>query len=193
MDLTADFDYTGDSTHGSLSTDTESSILAHQDDLIGFLGLMNHFDVPLLPLTWQPALATLGRGSTAKVNQALVHAGMSYAFKRMRTEKNFERWVNEVMVLTRLRGHPNISSVEACCLEILDNGKLSPVLVFQMAELGDLEKYMRSDLAEHMEFQDSLRLCLDVGAGLKAIHEASMSLAEPSFQPLLTGRRRCSL
>jgi hypothetical protein len=190
MDLTAEFDYTGNSEYGSLSTETEHSLVAHQDDLIGFLGLMNHFGVPLLPITWQPGLAALGRGGTAEVKQAPVHAGMSFAFKRMRTEKSFERWVIEVMALTRLRGQPNVSNVEACCLEILDDGKLSPVLVFQMAELGDLEKYMRSAPAKDMELQESLHLCLDVGSGLKAIHEASMSFAEPNNEPCLPGFRR---
>jgi hypothetical protein len=68
MDLTADFDYTDEPTNGSQSTHPESAILTHQDDLIGFLGLMRHFEVPLLPVTWQPGLATLGRGGTAEVN-----------------------------------------------------------------------------------------------------------------------------
>jgi serine/threonine protein kinase len=33
---------------------------------------------------------------------------------------------------------------------------------------------MRCDLAKDMELQDTLRLCMDIGVGLKAIHEASM-------------------
>jgi hypothetical protein len=87
MDLTADFDYADEPIIGSQSTHLESAIMAHEIDIIGFLGLMRHFEVPLLPVTWQPCLATLGRGGTAEVNQALGGARKSYAFKRMRTGK----------------------------------------------------------------------------------------------------------
>lgn len=184
MDLTADFDDTCDLTNSNASTEILAP--AHQNDLIGFLGLMGQLGVPLLPLTWETGLTRLGHGGTAKVNQALVHANLSYAFKRMRQGQSFARWSNEVMALVRLIEHPNISGIHAFCLEVLADGKLSPVLVFQKAELGDLENYMRSESAKMMTFQDILLLCLDIGFGLKAVHEASMLYLKSRYLLSLT-------
>jgi serine/threonine protein kinase len=171
MDLTADFET--DTTSGNLPSEIKSTILAHQDDLIGFLGLIQYFRVPLIPITWQPALGPLGRGATAYVNQAAVNVEMSHAFKRMRSHTCFDTWVNEVMILGRLGNHPNIASIEACCLEILDNGKLSPVLVFKKADFGDLEAFMRSKAGLTMNDEDVVRLCAGIGSGLQHIHLSS--------------------
>lgn len=171
MDLTADLET--DTASGSSLSNIEHSLLAHQDDLIGFLSLMQAFGVRLLPITWQPALGALGKGGTASISQAVVNAGLSYAFKRMRQEKHLERWVTEVIVSVLLRKKPNIVNVEAYCLEILGNGQLCPVLVFEKANHGDLERFMRHGLGKCMSTEEVLHLCLDIGRGIMHMHSSS--------------------
>ena len=175
MDLTVDF-HTGSASEIS-SSEAENDPFAHQHDLIGFLGLMRYFDVPLLPITWQPALGALGKGGTANVSQALVHASLSYAFKRMRAQTSFDKWIAEVRALSPLKSHPNIATLQACCLETLEDGRLSPVLIFEKAEFGDLETFADSEVAAKMTIQDEIHLCLEIGLGLRHIHRSGQSPA----------------
>jgi hypothetical protein len=171
MDLTGD--ETTDDTNERLPPELQTSLLSHQDNLIGFLGLMQYFEVPVKAITWQPGLDQLGTGGTASVTQAAVSAKTSYAFKRMRQEKHLDKWVNEVMILGQLHNRPHVSSIEACCLEILTDGKLFPVLVFKKADFGDLDSFMASKRGLALQDEDTLRLCRDIGLGLSHIHDSS--------------------
>src|SRR5437763_15919274 len=52
-------------------------------DLITFLSTLQERDIDILPITWQPTLEDLGRGGTGVVNQSLLTAKASFAFKRI--------------------------------------------------------------------------------------------------------------
>lgn len=168
-----------------LSIKEQAVELASHYDLISFLALMQHCELDLLPIKWQPALESLGFGGTAEVNQALIHAHMSYAFKRIRvsgrgTADEIRKWATEVLILChpKLRSHPKIARLEACCLEILKDDRLSPVLVFEKAQLGDLEHFIALDTSRSIQFEEWVNLCLDIGSALETMHSCSQCYVE---------------
>jgi hypothetical protein len=83
-------------------------------DFISFLGIAQGLKIDSLPITWQPALDSLGRGATAEIRQALVNLQMSFAFKRLvlaepaQSEidetKNFRALIAGISILA----HPSI-------------------------------------------------------------------------------------
>ena len=48
---------------------------------IAMLGLAQRLHVRFLPITWQAPLGQIGKGGQAGINQALVNAQISFAFK----------------------------------------------------------------------------------------------------------------
>jgi hypothetical protein len=68
-------------------------------DFLSFLGIAQSLKVDFLPITWQPALDTIGYGGTAKIRQTLVNIQMSFAFKRLILTENFQALVAEISVL----------------------------------------------------------------------------------------------
>lgn len=168
---------TSGSAFTHLSDEARAAELGHIYNLITFLAMMQNCQVSLLALKWQPGLGSLGTGGTARVNQAAIHAQMSYAFKRVRTSgaaitEDVGKWVNELFILSQpaIRDHTNIICLEGCCLEMLDDGKLCPVLVFEKAPLGDLEHFISSGAAESMSFEDLVDICLEIGFALETVH-----------------------
>lgn len=154
------------------------STIAKHDDLVSFMGLMQKCGVDLLPIKWQPALADLGRGGSANVSQALINTQTNYAFKRVfftdgGTEKSFERLVKEVSILSHpeLRNHDSMIQLEAYCCEILEKPeRISPVLIFATAPLGDLQSFMLSEEARSLSSNVKLGFCLDIARALSALH-----------------------
>ena len=183
---------TSGSAFTRLSDEAQAAESGHIYNLITFLAMMQNCQVSLLALKWQPGLGSLGTGGTARVNQAAIHAQMSYAFKRVRTSgaaitEDVGKWVNELFILSQpaIRDHTNIIRLEGCCLEILDDGKLCPVLVFEKAPLGDLEHFISSGAAESMSFEDLVNICLEIGSALEMVHNCGRlffsSLAKIEF------------
>src|SRR5271169_1466246 len=66
----------------STSLDSASGLLNPRYDLISFLATVQWREIDCLPITWQPALDSIGRGATAEIRQSLVNIQMSFAFKR---------------------------------------------------------------------------------------------------------------
>jgi hypothetical protein len=169
------------SAYTRLSEDDQAAVLSHFNNIITFFAMMHSCGIPLLPLKWQPARSSLGMGGTARVNQAVLHSQMSYAFKRVRTSgapinADVGKWVNELFILSNppIREHPNVIRLEGCCLDIDGRGRLHPVLVFERATLGDLEQFILSGKAESMEFKDMLDICIQLGYALELLHGSRM-------------------
>jgi len=82
--------------------------------------------------------------------------------------------MSEVSVLGNpfIRDHPNIVDLEGITWE-LDNENLIPVFVFQKAQLGSLDHYLRSE-GRMSSLEDRLKICLDVGKAIAALHSTSM-------------------
>jgi Protein tyrosine and serine/threonine kinase len=169
--------YSDTGLYGTYST-VHDCISTKHHDLISFLALMQHCGVDFLPIKWQPALEDLGRGGSADVSQALINSEMSFAFKRVffagrSTDESFRRLTTEVLVLRNrlVQGHPNIIRLEAYCCEILTGyERLSPVLIFEKAHLGDLQCFVLSEKATEIPFDVKVGLCSDIAEALHVLH-----------------------
>ena len=145
-------------------------------DLISFLGYMQHMGVDFLPIKWQPALGDVGRGGSARISQAQINLGTSFAFKRayfdgINTEDCFERAIKEALILRHvyLINHKNFIRLEAFCLEIFSEPeRLLPVLVFDKFPLGNLQEFLLSGAS--ITFQERLCFCADIAKALSALH-----------------------
>src|ERR1700744_4738260 len=102
-----------------------SSVDPHTD-LISFLTAAQKCGVELLTTTWQPALESLGEGSTAEVSQSIVNRELGFAYKRSSHEDldrlpgSFKHMVLEMVALEspRVKLHPNVVDMEGVCWEV---------------------------------------------------------------------------
>ena len=111
-----------------------------QSDLISFLSIVQECDVDYLPITWQPALGTLGVGGSGTISQLTFITEKPLAFKRFHQSENsdvdFLPPMSEVLILSQppIQNHPNIVDLEGICWEIKPwTEKVAPVLVFEKA------------------------------------------------------------
>jgi hypothetical protein len=152
-------------------------------DFISFLAMAQRSNVDLLPITWQPALDSLGRGATAEISQSLVSLQMSFAFKRTALSNSLQQGqeherralralISEVSVLSHplIRRQPNIINLEGICWEIVEEDKVLPVLVFEKAQLGDMHRFMDSDQGKAFRIEDRLKMCIGVGTAVMVMH-----------------------
>ena len=153
-----------------------------RNDLVTFLAVVQRNRLDLLPFTWSPTLDTVGRGGTAEIRQSLIRLQQSFAFKRfwppmgMSSEDTFFRvLVSEISVLGHplVKTHPNILALYGICWDVLPEGMVWPVLVFEKASMGNLKEFIRSDEGKSITFADKLKICADVSAGIRDMHSSS--------------------
>ena len=152
-----------------------------QSDLIAFLSIAQNCNVDFLPITWQPALSTLGAGGTGTISQSTFISEKPLAFKRFHDSENpdagFLPMMSEVLILSQppIRNHPNIVDLEGICWEIKPTTeKAVPVLVFEKAS-WDLQQFMNVCEGMDMVFEDRLKICADVGRAIAALHAYGLS------------------
>ena len=177
---------------------TFSSAAPHQSpttnihyDLISLLSVAQQCKVDFIPITWQPALESLGEGATAQVSQSLINIQTNFAFKRMRSsvasplctpdvlQADFKALVSEILVLRNPPLHriPSILNLEGICWEVKPSGKgVWPVLVSTKAQLGDLQKFMEFENGGGASIHEKIGLCIDVANAIMALHSCSMGL-----------------
>jgi len=98
------------------------------NDFIAILETCQNLEIDFLPITWQPALETLGVGGQAEVHQSLVTAALSFAFGRIKpgaSTREAERAAyqalrSQLLVLGNpiIRSHPNVISLMGVCWDI---------------------------------------------------------------------------
>lgn len=154
--------------------------------LIRFLEVATALNVPILPLTWDPALETLGPdGATGRVNQSPFNNKISLAYKRFnphvtRPELSLENFrglqyssmISEITVLSSafLRKHPNIIRLIGVGFELHNNDNdMFPVLVFAKASLGDLSKFRSQYSTLHPEV--TMAICGEIANAMGAMHQ----------------------
>src|ERR1700733_6303914 len=145
-------------------------------DLVSLLTVVQKCEVEFLTTTWQPALESLGEGSTAEVGQSLVNRGLGFAYKRTDDELppgSYKHMISEILALEspHVRAHPNVVDLEGICWEV-KNGVVLPVLVFPKAELGDLRSLMQSQQGSGLGFDARVNLCVDIAKGVTALHDS---------------------
>jgi serine/threonine protein kinase len=159
------------------ATSAQTNSLDSHHDFISFLAIAQRLKIDFLPITWQPALDRVGEGRTAEICQSLINLQTSFAFKRFKwsldESSNFRALISEISVLgnSLTRNHPNIIRLEGICWDIPPGDvKVHPVLVFEKTQYGDLEQFVDSATGSKMELQDRLKLCVDIGAAILAMH-----------------------
>jgi hypothetical protein len=147
-------------------------------DLVS-LTVVQKCEAEFLPMTWQPAVESLGEGGTAEFSQSLVNRFLGFAYKRTNDEYSnqhpgfYKHMISEVLALEspHVRAHPNVVDLEGIYWEV-KNGIALPVLVFPKAELGDLRSLMQSQQGSGLEFDARVSLCVDIAKGITALHDS---------------------
>ena len=164
----------------SASTSRTNRVI--QRDLIAFLSIVQKYSVDYLPITWQPALSTLGDGGSGTISQSTFMIKKPLAFKRFHSTENsdegFLPMMSEVLILSQppIQNHPNIVNLEGICWEIKPGTEGAvPVLVFEKAP-WDLQQFMNAREGMDMSFEDRLKICADVGGAIMALHAYGLSI-----------------
>ena len=165
-----------DGTFSRYSASTSRTNHDAQSDLIAFLSIVQKYNVDYLPITWQPALSTLGDGGSGTISQSTFMSKKPLAFKRFHDSENpdaiFLPMMSEVLILSQppIQNHPNIVDLEGVCWEIKPSTeKAVPVLIFEKAS-WDLQQFMNVPEGRDMMFEDRLKICADVGGAVAALH-----------------------
>lgn len=141
---------------------------------IAMLGLAQRLHVRFLPITWQAPLGPIGKGGQAGINESLVTAQISFAFKLFNRPQQhpFREIVQEMVVLSHptVRQHRHIVTLEGICWDIPEDNQVWPVLVFEKSHLGDLHRFARLESFKDLSIEDKLNLCADVGLAIRDMH-----------------------
>lgn len=145
---------------------------------IAVLALIQRLMIDLLPITWQAALGSLGRGGQGEINQALITIEMSFAFKRFESkgpDDPYREVVQEMVVLRHpaVRDHPHIVQLIGVCWDVPDSNHVWPVLVFEKTHLGDLDHFVGSGNGRSLRLEDKLKICVEIGIALRDMHQNS--------------------
>lgn len=153
-------------------------------DLITFLGVVQSHKIDILPITWQSSLERLGFGGTAEINQSFVNLQTSFAFKRVAPPGGndtssedesilYQALACEISVLSHpiLRDHPHISNLVAVCWDTTsEDGKVTPVLVTEKTQFGDMYQFAKSQIGQRLSSVQRLRMCYDIGSAIITMH-----------------------
>ena len=150
-----------------------------QSDLIAFLSIVQNCDAHYLPITWQPALSSLGAGGSGTISQSTFMTEKPLAFKRLHNfDGGFLPMMSEVLILSQppIQNHPNIVDLEGICWEIKPwTEKAVPVLIFEKAS-WDLQQFMNLREGMDMVVEDRLKICADIGGAILALHAYGLSI-----------------
>ncbi|KAG8534312.1 uncharacterized protein KY384_001156 [Bacidia gigantensis] len=157
--------------------------IAFSYDLIAFLTATQWRHIDILPITWQPALETAGRGATAEIQQSIINIASSFVFKRYFTSTDpkevtdcFSHTTSELCILGHpsIREHPNIVKLQGVCWDVVSENQVFPVLVFEKAEHGNLLQFMVSAEARALTSEQCLKLIADVANAVVTMHSCDI-------------------
>jgi len=153
----------------------ESKVDPDKFNLLSFLATAQNLQIEFLAMISEAGRGIVGTGGTSRIQQALINANESFAFKYYRKESRteegvFQTLINEITILSQpfVREHSSIAQLQGICWEIspVDN-KPWPVLVFEKSHYGDLLQFIPHK-GKGLRFEERLELCLDIG---KAVHD----------------------
>jgi serine/threonine protein kinase len=151
-------------------------------DLITFLAVAQKLQVDILPITWQSARGMIGKGATSTIYEALINSQTSFAFKCISGHQeqwflktnSFRTLINEVTMLSQLRGHPNIVELQGICWDVTADDEVWPVLVFEKTQFGDLYNFLKLPVGRDLSISERLSLCVDIGTAIIDMHSHGM-------------------
>ena len=162
-----------------------SSTSNKEYDFLDFLGVAQSLKIDFLPITWQPELDKVGEGGTARILQSLINIQTTFAFKclkhpwsRMNGYQYMRALIAEVSVLGHpsIRYHPNVAAIEGICWDVVLGGKeVWPVLVFEKARYGDLNKFMTSGPGKELYSKHRLEVLFDIALAIRHLHATGRS------------------
>ena len=171
------------SRYGYLFQSAAPIAKAMQCDVLTFLSVVQKLDIDFLPVTWQPALDSIGRGATAEIRQASVNLQTSFAFKHIRWSRMaedeaeiFQALIAEILVLGHplIRKHHKIVTLEGISWDVINGGEsILPVLVFKKAQHGSLLDFMEHDIGRRLHFRDRVYLCAEIAEAVVQMHAKS--------------------
>ena len=169
-------------TYQSATPITASVAAGRRYDLIAFLATAQRNNIDLLPLTWISALDVAGHGGSAVIRQSRIRHQQFFAFKRFEPLASksgesitFRALISEISILghSLIKRHPNIVALHGICWDVLPEGGVWPVLVFGKAQMGNLREFIRSDQGKSITFAEKFKICVDILAAMKYMHENS--------------------
>ena len=151
-------------------------------DLLTFLGIAQGLNIEFLPISWDTGLAKVGEGGSAEINQSSIDVENTFAFKRLASaqvalseakEKAYKALIAELCVLGHksIRGHSFVNRLQGICWDIeTESESIWPVLVFEKAPHGDLERFMNCGAGAKIALSERLRLCAEVAIAITGLH-----------------------
>ena len=148
-------------------------------DVITFLAAAQWRKIDILPITWQPALDTVGRGATAEIQQSIINLAMTFAFKRYFTSSDphkittrYQAILAELCILGHpaIKEHPNIVKLQGVCWDVVTEDEVWPVLVTKKAKFGNLHDFMASDEAILLKPYHCLNLIAGILNAVATMH-----------------------
>ncbi|KAL8676142.1 MAG: hypothetical protein Q9186_007306, partial [Xanthomendoza sp. 1 TL-2023] len=154
---------------------------ASHDDLLAVLSAVQAHEVDILPLVWYPSLS-LGQGGFALVAELPINQHESFAFKRLKIQgddtdeqcQSFHAAIQELAILSDLdvARQPNIVTIEGVCWEVNPlNPYISPVLVFEKADHGNLSLFRDSGTWEQVSLEGKLTISKQIAGAFCVLHE----------------------
>ncbi|KAM7189223.1 Protein kinase-like domain containing protein [Naviculisporaceae sp. PSN 640] len=176
-------------------------------DLLNFLAAADKSRIDYLPLSWYSS-APVGRGGYATINESVVHANLSYAYRRASNwrsdegngqeprdqsnssdlegkDQDYQPAMMELTILAHppIREHENIIQLEGISWEVVpEESRIVPVFVYERMPFGDLWRFRDSSEFETVGLPDKLALCMDIGKALVTLQ----SCGERTFLAALT-------
>ena len=144
----------------------------------GFLALLTvtqALGIEILPIDWEQGLPPFAHGGQSSINQALVKADYSLAFKCIRNVKeanNLDKVIEEISVLGQpmFRNRRDIIQLEGVSWDVAPDGKVWPVLVFEKSEIGDLWAFTQSKAGKALSLLERIGICKAMAAALQFMH-----------------------
>lgn len=148
-------------------------------DVINLLDISQQAGLDFLPIPWHRGMRILGEGATAEVNQSIINAENSFAFKRKSRHANksdaqlLNALCTEILVLCHppVRDDDNIISLVGIAWEIVSKPRnVWPNLVFPKAEFGSLDIFLRSERGKELPVTEKLVLCSGIINAVQKLH-----------------------
>ncbi|KAI1750462.1 hypothetical protein F4782DRAFT_245748 [Xylaria castorea] len=160
--------------------------LAHSD-LISFLAVAQHYDVDILPNTWQPARGDLGRGGEAYIRQSFVQLDVGLAFRALRVFYNeptdlavqqqisqaFNAMMTEISILSQplVQQSPNVVNLGGITWSV-ESDSVWPVLVYTRGT--PLRQYLLECCEKPLDLKEKLNICFGICSGGSALHQSGV-------------------
>lgn len=190
MNMLSIFDRGIQKSAGAIKQQQDPDAQAH-NNFVRLLSIATLMKVNILPLTWSPALETLGSGATAEIRQSPFNAQTTFAYKRFDhvnldpnisegefQTRQYNAIIAEIVALSSpfIYDHPNVVNLEGICWEIINESLgVWPVLVFRAAESNNLRQFLSLTESADIKFDERLGICVEVLRALKAMHQCGKS------------------